>query len=195
MSNRRRFSALAVCVCIIVFAARAGAQPNWTRTPVTNAEVWHTIAGDLRARLPNEAPSPVWDVDIPLAVPVAGAHKLRVRTVCRDTDAGLLRFQLACSEPGACLPFLAYVRIAVPVSAPSCGIEAAAHTGSPARSPAVHTGERATAVLAAAGMRMSAAVTCLESGAPGDEIRVRGEQGRIFRVRVAGPGRVEALRP
>ncbi len=185
------------CVCIVVFLAspRACAQFNWARTPVTNAEVGQAIASELRARLPKEAPSPVWDVDIPLAVPAAGTHKLRVAAVCRDTDAGLLRFQLACSEPGACLPFLAYVRIAVPVPAPSCGLEAAPRKGSPARPPAVHAGERATAVLVVAGLRMSAAVTCLESGALGDEIRVRGEQGRIFRARVAGPGSVEASQP
>jgi len=128
-------------------------------------------------------------------VPAAGAHKLRVTAVCRDIDARLLRFQLACSEPGACLPFLTYVRIAAPVPAPSCGMEAAPRTGSPQRPPAVHAGERATAVLVAAGLRMSAAVTCLESGARGDEIRVRGEQGRVFHVRVAGPGSVEALQP
>ncbi len=196
MSNLCRSAVIAGCVCIVVFAARptAGAPLNWARTPVTVAEVNQAIASELRARLPDEAPSPAWDVDIPLAVPAAGAHKLRVRAVCRDSDGGLLRFHLACSEPGACLPFLAYVRIAAPVPAPSCGIEAAPRTGLPAR-PIVHAGERATAVLVAAGLRMSAAVTCLESGAPGDKIRVRGEQGRIFRARVGGPGWVEALQP
>ena len=107
----------------------------------------------------------------------------------------MLRFQLACAERGACLPFLAYARIGVSVPAPSCGMDGNVRAGSAAPAPAVRPGERATAVLVGAGLRMTASVTCLERGASGEIILVRGREGRIFRARVAGPGQVEATLP
>jgi len=107
----------------------------------------------------------------------------------------MLRFQLACAERGACLPFLAYARIGVSVPAPSCGIDGNVRAGAAVPAPAVRPGERATAVLVAAGLHMTASVTCLERGGPGEIVFVRGREGRIFRARVAGPGKVEAMLP
>ncbi len=198
MNYRRRMSTLALYVCMIVCVTTAGAELNRPRTPMTSEEVGQAVASELRARLPQAMPSqdsplPVWDIDIPLAVPAASPHKLRVVSVCREPGAGLLRFKLACSRPGDCLPFLTYIRIATPVPASSCRIGEAVHTDSTVQPTVVHAGERVHAVLVAAGLRMGAAVTCLQNGVPGEQIRVRGEQGRIFEARVLGPGRVEAL--
>jgi flagella basal body P-ring formation protein FlgA len=40
---------------------------------------------------------------------------------------------------------------------------------------------------------MTAAVTCLDRGARGEIVRVRGQEGHIFRARVTGVALVEAL--
>jgi len=188
-------SAIAVCICLIAFAnsPRARAQVNSPRTRVTVQEVSEAITSELRSRLPKLPPPPVWDVDIPLAVPVARTHKLRVASVCREPDSGLLRFQLACAEPGACLPFLAYARIAEPAPVVSCSFRRTTPTTSPTSVPVVQPGERITAVLVGRGLKMTAAVMCMDRGAPGEVVRVRGGQGLIFRARVARPGWVEAL--
>ena len=63
----------------------------------------------------------------------------------------------------------------------------------PAPKPVVRPGEAATAVLLGDGLRMTASVTCLDHGRPGEVIRVRGLDGRIFRARVSGPGLLDAL--
>lgn len=193
----RAATSMTICVCLLACAisSRAHAQGNGPRTPVTVQEVSQVVASELQTRLPKEPPSPVWDMDIPVAVPAAGTHKLRVASVCRDTESAALRFQIACAEPGACLPFLAYVRTPVAAAVPPCGGRAVSAAGSPARAPAVQPGNRATAMLAIAGLRMTATVTCLERGVPGDIILVRGQEGRVFRARVTGPRSVAAMLP
>jgi flagella basal body P-ring formation protein FlgA len=42
-------------------------------------------------------------------------------------------------------------------------------------------------------LRMTASVTCLERGREGEVIRVRGEEGNIFRARISGPARLEVM--
>ena len=59
--------------------------------------------------------------------------------------------------------------------------------------PMVRAGERATTVFLADGLRVIASVTCLERGREGEVIRVRGVDGRVFRARVSGPARLEAV--
>ena len=58
---------------------------------------------------------------------------------------------------------------------------------------AVHPGDRATAVFVADRLRMTASVTCLDRGREGEIIRVRGIDGHIFRARISGPARLEAV--
>jgi len=195
MKPRWASFAAAVGVALLVSPPGTSAPLNRPWAPMPVEEVGQAIAAELRARLPNEPPAPLWDVDIPLAVPAAAGHKLRVSSVCRDRDAGLLRFRLACAEQGACLPFLAYVRIAVPVPAPSCGNEATQSRGPSPTTAAVRPGAQASAVLVIGRLRVTAPVTCLEHGAPGEIIWVRGHEGRVFRARVTGPGAVEAILP
>ncbi len=42
-------------------------------------------------------------------------------------------------------------------------------------------------------LRMTASVTCLERGREGEVIRVRSQDGRVFRARISGPARLEVL--
>ena len=93
--------------------------------------------------------------------------------------------------------FLVYVRVAENARAISCDLGRPSSRASPTQMHAaalvVRAGDRAIAVLVATGLRMSAAVTCLDRGARGDVIRVRGQEGYVFRARVTGPALVEAL--
>lgn len=191
-ASQKRFATM-VGACLFACAAMrpAEAQNHGPRTVVTHDEIEQAIASELRARLPEESPPPVWDVEVPLAVSVAGSHRLRVTSVCRETDAQLARFQLACVERGACLPFLTWVHVSESVPAAACS--AAVPHGSSRPIALVEPGRKAMAVLAVAGLRMTASVTSLERGAKGDIVFVRGQEGHTFRARVAGPGFVEAL--
>jgi len=57
----------------------------------------------------------------------------------------------------------------------------------------VRAGDRATAVFLSARLRISASVTCLERGREGEVIRVRNEDGQVFRARISGPALLEAV--
>ena len=186
----------------VLVSAVAPSRPAWAGEqasaafPITAAEARQPIVDELRARgFGNEELPRLEDLQLPVAVPARVGRTLRVASVCWDPDAKRARFRLQCEEAGACVPFLVYVRAAERARAASCRLEGFAQlAGSQAREPVVHPGERATAVLVAAGLRMSAAVVCLERGARGEVIRVRGQEGNIFRARVAGPALVEVLR-
>ena len=168
--------------------------------PVTVAEAWQAVVEELRARgIGAEQLPRVEDLELPVAVPARAGRRLRVSSVCWDADSVRTRFRLECEEAGACLPFLVYVRAGARAGAASCRMERLLQPSSsfslptPAPEPAVRAGERATAVRVAAGLRMTAPVTCLDRGARGEVIRVRGPEGRIFRARVTGPALVEPL--
>ncbi|MGB8013637.1 MAG: flagella basal body P-ring formation protein FlgA, partial [Terriglobales bacterium] len=129
-----------------------------------------------------------------------------VSSACWDEGSRRAQFRLECGEPGQCLPFLVYLRnyvrdsVAVDVSAlsASCRVRLVrpslvSAAVAAALKPTVRPGDRAMAVLVADRFRMTASVTCLERGREGDVIRVRASDGHIFRARVSGPGRLEAL--
>lgn len=59
--------------------------------------------------------------------------------------------------------------------------------------PTMRAGDQATAVLRSERLRISARVTCLERGREGEVIRVRNQDGEVFRARISGPALVEAL--
>jgi flagella basal body P-ring formation protein FlgA len=50
-------------------------------------------------------------------------------------------------------------------------------------------------VFVSSRLRLTASVTCLERGREGEIIRVRSQDGRVFRARISGPARLEALPP
>jgi hypothetical protein len=195
---------LAICANILAFTVAGGplmaAQESvHSYSPITVAEAWQAVASELRGRGFREEQLPrAEDLELPVAVPARAGRNLHVSSVCWDSDSERARFRIECREAGGCLPFLAYLRrdyrASARAEAPSCRQESHGHSSSfPHTEPSIRAGERAIAVLSAAGVRLSAAVTCLDRGARGEIIRVRSEEGHIFRARVAGPALVEAL--
>ncbi len=168
--------------------------------PVTPAEVWRAVANELRTRgfIPEQLEHPE-ELELPVAVPARIGRKLEVSSVCWDADAECMRFRLECLPAGSCVRFLAYVKDGIELgshaNAPSCGIGSTRplRTAAQRSAPTVRPGQRATALLAASGLRMTATVTCLDHGAPGEIVRVRGQEGRIFRARVTGKALLEKL--
>lgn len=189
MRNYSRIASLLGCLLTAASSLRAADR---ALAPVTVEQVRRVLAVELRSRgfADNELPEPD-DVEVPLPVPMRVGSNLRVSSVCWDADAGRIRMRLECDRSG-CLPFLIYVHSPSHAQAAQCQL--IPHPGySTTSEPGVRAGEPATAVIVASGVRVTAAVTCLERGARGEIIRVRGGQGRIFRARVTGPRMVETL--
>jgi len=202
-------------VFVFVFALAAGSllsarlsaeearTPAETRpTPLTRQEVWQAVVAELRERGLSEAQLPqIEDLDLPVALPAVAGRKLRVSSACWDEGPERTQFRLECGEPGQCLPFLAYVHVHdrdAGARAGSCRVESASQPApqappKPLAKPAVRAGDRATAVFLSARLRISASVTCLERGREGEVIRVRGEDGQVFRARIFGPALLEAV--
>jgi hypothetical protein len=191
-------------------------------TPTMRQEVWQAVAAELRARGLSEPQLPlIEDLDLPPALPAVAGRKLRVSSACWDAVPERTQFRLECAEPGECLPFLVYLRDAHVHSdnahdddaqgeranegnrdtaawAASCRLESRSRPvlgapPQPLRKPTVRAGDRATAVFASDRVRIAASVTCLERGREGEVIRVRGEDGQVFRARISGPARLEAV--
>ena len=141
------------------------------------------------------------DLALPVALPALSGRKLRVSSACWDEGPERTQFRLECGEPGQCLPFLAYVHVQnrdAGARAGSCRQEAPSRPApeapvKPLAKPAMRAGDRATAVFLSARLRISASVTCLERGREGEVIRVRNEDGQIFRARISGPALLEAV--
>ncbi len=178
-------------------------------TPVTRDEVWRAVVEELRGGGLAESQLPrMEDIDLPVALPAAAGRKLRVRSACWDEGTQRTTFRLECGTPGRCLPFLAYVRGRYDDEgdgdadgrAGLCGPKLEARATDALRvpvkappQPMVRAGDRAMATFVAEGLRIAASVTCLERGREGEVIRVRGEDGQVFRARVSGPTRLEAV--
>ena len=191
---------LSFALCVLLLAGqivRGQESPGPALSPLTARETWQAVAQELRSRGMREEELPqVADLGLPAALPAREKRTLWVSAVCRDEDAGSVRFRVECREGGACLPFLTDWRGGGErVAAPSCRLKGASRRAAarPRAAPSVVAGERATAVMTAAGLRMTAEVICLDRGASGEIVRVRAKEGRIFRARVSGPGFVEAL--
>jgi len=171
-------------------------------TPVTRQEVWQAVVAELRRRGLSEPQLPqIEDLDLPFAQPALAGRQLRVSSACWDEGPERTQFRLECGEPGQCLPFLAYVHVQnrdAGARAGSCRQESPSRPAPEApvkalAKPAVRAGDRATAVFLSARLRISASVTCLERGREGEVIRVRNEDGQVFRARISGPALLEAV--
>ena len=171
-------------------------------TPVTRQEVWQAVVAELRRRGLSEPQLPqIEDLDLPFALPALAGRQLRVSSACWDEGPERTQFRLECGEPGQCLPFLAYVHVQnrdAGARAGSCRQESPSRPAPEApvkalAKPAVRAGDRATAVFLSARLRISASVTCLERGREGEVIRVRNQDGEVFRARISGPALLEAV--
>lgn len=198
------------------FPATLLAEQSWaeesrgspdTAAPVTRQEVWQAVEAEFRIRGVSGRQLPrVEDLDLPAALPELAGRSLRVTSACWDEGPRRTQFRLECGEPGECLPFLVYVHDRGDgrgnadwgTRAEPCRMASGRHAAQgvppkPLRKPIVHAGDRATAVFVSDRLRMTASVTCLERGREGEVIRVRGEEGNIFRARVSGPARLEVI--
>jgi hypothetical protein len=121
--------------------------------------------------------------------------------VCWDAELQRAQFQMECREPGQCVPFLAYAAAGRSTAmgserlrGSSCrNVSHALSTPSAVHKNIVRVGDRATVFFRGNALRMTALVTCLERGAEGDLIRVRNQDGQIFRARIFAPAQLEAL--
>lgn len=90
--------------------AGLSAQLTDSPTPVTRAEVWQAVAGELGVRGLSQPQLPAAeDLDLPAAPPARAGRKLQVAATCWDEGRQRLQFRLQCAAPDECLPFLAYL--------------------------------------------------------------------------------------
>jgi len=192
-------SALAIAVFSATFLRAQEARPRLT--PITPNEVWQAVTTELRQRgVREEQLLSAQEIDLPVLIPAAAIRTLRVLMVCWDADLGRAQFQLQCSEPGQCVPFLAYAETgrstamgSEKIAGSSCRNSRQRFPQSSTRKAIVRSGDRATVLFRGRQLNLAAQVTCLERGAAGDVIRVRNQDGQIFRARISASNRLEAL--
>ncbi len=203
----RLLIASAIATGSLLLAEGAETTLDSQPTPITRQEVWQAVTAALRERGFREAQLPrLDDVDLPVEIPAVAGRKLRVASACWDQEAQRSQFRMECSHAGECLPFLAYIHnirveeagSGASTFASSCGLspEPRPASGASLKSlaqPTVRPGDRATTVFASGALRITASVTCLDRGRPGDVIRVRNEDGQVFRARISGPSLLEAV--
>jgi hypothetical protein len=193
-------SALAIAVLSGTLLHAQDARPP--RTAITRSEVWQAVTIELRQRgVPEEQLLRAEEIDLPALIPAVASRTLRVSMVCWDADLGRAQFQLECREPGQCVPFLAYAEAgrsaalgSEKIAGGSCRNGSLQRTApSATRKAIVRSGDRATVLFRGSRLNLTALVTCLERGAAGDVIRVRNQDGQVFRARVSAPARLVAL--
>lgn len=194
---------LALILGVVLAPSPAFAQNTHPAlTSVNRDEVWEAVTAELRQRgVSEEQLLTAEEIELPSAVPAAASRTLRVSMVCWDADLERAQFQLECREPGQCVPFLAYADSARSTAMGSARIAGSAcRTASRRRNRSarpgktmIRTGDRATVVFRGDQLNLLTPVTCLERGGEGSIIRVRNQDGKIFRARVAAPARLEAL--
>ena len=203
-THTRRLAFRLHTLAAVLVATGAVAQTSRPAlTPIAREEVWQAITGELRHRgVREEQMLQIEEIELPVAVPAALNRTLRVSIVCWDADLARAQFQLECREAGQCVPFLAYadagrstVMGTEKIAGSSCRPTTRSRgIGSPSkRKDLIHTGDRATVVFRGSRLNLTALVTCLERGAEGAIVRVRNQDGQVFRARVSAPARLEAL--
>jgi len=175
------------------------------QSPISRHELCQAIAAELRQtgisedRLPQPA-----DIEMSVETTAAPVRSFRVAGACWDPVREMAQFRIECAQPGQCIPFLVHARIDRAqfdlFAANRGGLDASCRSTPPSAErhsnrPVVRPGDRAQVLFIGTHMRLSSAVTCLERGSEGDIIRVRNEDGHIFRARVSGPGLLEVVTP
>jgi hypothetical protein len=170
-------------------------------TPITRDEVWQAVTLELRQRgVREEQLLGLDEIDLPGVIPAAASRTLKVSMVCWDAERGRAQFQLECREPGQCVPFLAYADAGRSTAMGSEKIDGSSCRNSrqrfapfSTRKAIIRPGDRATILFRGSQLNLTSLVTCLERGAAGDVIRVRNQDGQVFRARISAPTRLEAL--
>jgi hypothetical protein len=178
------------------------AEDAWpSLTPITRDEVWQAVTVELRQRgVREDQLLGAEEIDLPASIPAAATRALRVSMVCWNADLGRAQFQLECREPGQCVPFLAYAEAgrstamgSQRMAGSSCRNSRQRFTAAATRKGIVRPGDRASVLFRGNRLNLTTLVTCLERGAAGDVIRVRNQDGKVFRARISAPDRLEAL--
>jgi len=193
-----------------VSAEESRPSPGTPPTVATRREVWQVVVAELQREGLSEQRLPrIEDLELPGALPALAGRRLRVSSACWDEGPRRTQFHLECDEPGHCLPFLVYLHNAylhnpgrdyvgddqnASARAGSCRpASQSRQTPEPSPKPVLRAGDRATAVFLSNRLRMTASVTCLERGREGEVIRVRSQDGRVFRALISGPARLEVV--
>ena len=209
MSIRSRFARFLfafgiVLSSVLLVELSAGLPAKDSRTPPTTStrqEVWQAVVAELqREGLAEQWLPRIEDLDLPGALQALAGRRLHVSSACWDEGPRRTQFRLECGEPGRCLPFLVYLHEHVRDDQHANAVGGSCRLASEPRrapeslpKPVLRAGDRATAVFLSNRLRMTASVTCLERGREGAVIRVRSQDGRVFRARISGPARLEAL--
>ena len=198
-----------------IAAEESRRPPGMPPTAAMRQEVWQAVVAELQREGLSEQQLPrIEDLDLPGALPALAGRRLRVASACWDEGPRRTQFRLECGEPGQCLPFLVYLHNAylrdvyldnsfrddlhndqnARARAGSCRLASQPRRVlEPSPKPVLRAGDRATAVFLSHRLRMTASVICLERGREGAVIRVRSQDGHVFRARISGPGRLEAV--
>jgi len=186
---------------LMLVSATFLASQQTARTPIRRDEVQAIIAADLRSRGFDDPLVPrVESLELPGAITATPNHSLHMLSVCWDRATDRAQFRLECRVHSECLPFIVSAHLEQQLIAPAsdafpaCQIASAKKAASPAHhDPVVRVGDSATVVFHGDRMRLAVRVTCLERGAEGEVVRVRNQDGHVFRARVAGPALLEAV--
>lgn len=210
---------IAVATVGALFGASLVAADDGSRSPpgtpptaLTREKVWQAVTADLRLRGLAETKFPqLADIHLPGALPSLTNRSLKVTSACWEELPQRFQFRVECGEPEQCLPFLVYLRNdAGEPARDNINLDAdgrfetcqpntrshkisAAQSPTPSPSPAIRPGDKATAVFVSDNFRMTSSVTCLDRGREGEIIRVRSQNGQVFRARISGPGLLAAL--
>jgi len=200
------FAGLSAGLSAEVSAEESRPPPGTPPTAATRREVWQAVMAELqREGLPAQRLPRIEDLELPAALPALAGRRLRVSSARWDEGPRRTQFRLECGEPGQCLPFLVYLHDAYLHSYVRDDQNTSAQAGAcrpasePRRAPetspkpVLRAGDWATAIFLSNRLRMTASVTCLERGREGEVIRVRSQDGRVFRARISGPARLEVL--
>ena len=160
-------------------AMKSGRQSRWNFASV--ACVKSSCWGSMKSTFPG-------------VIPAAASRTLKVSMVCWDAERGRAQFQLECREPGQCVPFLAYADAGRSTAMGSEKIDGSSCRNSrqrfapfSTRKAIIRPGDRATVLFRGSQLNLTSLVTCLERGAAGDVIRVRNQDGQVFRARILLP--------
>jgi hypothetical protein len=95
-------------------------------------------------------------------------------------NAGTVKVKLRCQDRHECLPFYVLLHGADSVNGQKLGVRSGPviQAGSPQN--VVHNGDHATLVIETADSRIKLAVICMESGVPGQKIRVASPDRKHF---------------
>lgn len=179
--------AVALLSCSVLW----GQEVRPARTPISREDVHQAVLAVFREQgVPEKEMPRIDDIELPGAVSGVSDRTLRVAEMRWNAARGCAEVRIECAL-GECVPFMVAVRMERS-ELPST-IASKTRAKRTRQRNAVRSGDRAVAIFVAERMHLTVSVVCLDRGNEGDVIRVRNQDGHIFRARVSGPGLLEVL--